>query len=60
MRDLQEASVSELQGVLGPTVAATIKQLSYGVDDAPVVPFGLPQVRLKQSEKEKCLGKLRF
>jgi hypothetical protein len=44
IEQLQEIPVSQLVPEIGEIQALTIKRLSYGVDDSPVVPYGKPQV----------------
>lgn len=44
IEQLQVVPVAELVPEIGEIQALTIKQLSYGVDDNPVVPYGRPQV----------------
>ena len=44
IEQLQEVPVSQLVPEIGEIQALTIKRLSYGVDDSPVVPYGRPQV----------------
>lgn len=42
--DMQRAESAVLEEEFGPIVAETMKKLCMGVDDSPVVAFGLPQV----------------
>ena len=42
--DLQDTEQAVLKKVFGDAVAMTMKQLVDGIDEAPVVPYSLPQV----------------
>ena len=44
VQDLQEASKTVLESEFGHQQAQRMQQLSHGIDDAPVVATGLPQV----------------
>ena len=46
IKDLQDAALTELKRVFGDAMAATMKQLSSGIDESPVVAFSQPQVGL--------------
>ena len=46
IKDLQDAALTELKKVFGDAMATTMKQLSYGNDESPVVAFSQPQVGL--------------
>ncbi|KAL3865939.1 hypothetical protein ACJMK2_043284 [Sinanodonta woodiana] len=43
VREVQSASLENLEKELGKPLAMTIKQLCDGIDDTPVHPYGLPQ-----------------
>ena len=46
IKDLQDAALTELKKVFGDAMATTMKQLSSGNDESPVVAFSQPQVGL--------------
>lgn len=54
IEQLQEVPVSQLVPEIGEIQALTIKQLSYGVDDSPVVPYGRPQTLSDEDSFKKC------
>ncbi|XP_046545340.1 DNA polymerase iota-like isoform X2 [Haliotis rubra] len=54
VRDLQEGDISTLTEECGTTMAVTIKQLSHGVDDSPVVQYSRPQTISDEDSFRKC------
>ncbi|XP_067665765.1 DNA polymerase iota-like isoform X2 [Haliotis asinina] len=54
VRDLQECDMSTLTEECGTTMAITIKQLSHGVDDSPVVQYSRPQTISDEDSFRKC------
>ena len=46
VKELQDTELSEIKKIFGDAMATTIKQLSLGIDESPVVAFALPQVGL--------------
>lgn len=44
MTDLQQCPLEDLKRELGGSTAVTIKELSEGIDENPVIPYSKPQV----------------
>ncbi|OWF54711.1 uncharacterized protein LOC110441558 [Mizuhopecten yessoensis] len=54
LQDLQQFDISDLKQELEPKQAVVIQQLSFGVDDSPVVTFGRPQTISDEDSFKKC------
>ncbi|XP_053405434.1 DNA polymerase iota-like isoform X2 [Mercenaria mercenaria] len=52
--DLQNAETSVLDEEFGHTSVETMKKLCIGVDDSPVIAFGLPQTLSDEDSFKKC------
>lgn len=46
MVDLQQCSLEDLKREIGDSLAVTIKELSEGIDENPVIPYSKPQVHV--------------
>ncbi|XP_076101758.1 DNA polymerase iota-like [Mytilus galloprovincialis] len=51
---LQEIPVADLIPEIGESQAFTNKQLSYGIDDSPIVPYGRPQTISDEDSFKNC------
>lgn len=49
VEDLQNVELSVLEEEFGQMSADTMKKLCVGIDDSPVIAFGLPQVNVQAS-----------
>lgn len=54
MTDLQQCPLEDLKRELGDSVAATIKELSEGIDMNPVVPYSKPQTLSDEDSFKSC------
>ncbi|XP_060071164.1 DNA polymerase iota-like [Ylistrum balloti] len=54
LQDLQQFDLSVLKQELGPKQAVVIQQLSFGIDDSPVVTFGRPQTLSDEDSFKRC------
>ncbi|XP_041367544.1 DNA polymerase iota-like isoform X2 [Gigantopelta aegis] len=54
LADLQNFPIEPLVAELGETMTMTIRQLASGIDDSPVVPFGLPQTLSDEDSFRNC------
>ncbi|KAJ8299831.1 hypothetical protein KUTeg_022578 [Tegillarca granosa] len=52
--NLQEVPLSDLVEEIGEASAMHIKELSFGIDDSPVVPFKRPQTLSDEDSFKKC------
>ena len=46
MVDLQQCPLEDLKREIGDSLAVTIKELSEGIDENPVIPYSKPQVHV--------------
>ena len=46
MVDLQQCPLEDLKREIGDSLAVTIKELSEGIDENPVIPYSKPQVHI--------------
>lgn len=52
--NLQDIPMADLIPEIGESQAFTNKQLSYGIDDSPVVPYGRPQTLSDEDSFKNC------
>ncbi|XP_062590999.1 DNA polymerase iota-like [Saccostrea cucullata] len=54
MTDLQQCPLEDLRRELGDNMAATIKELSHGIDNNPVTPYSKPQTLSDEDSFKSC------
>nr|XP_022329292.1 DNA polymerase iota-like isoform X2 [Crassostrea virginica] len=54
MVDLQQCSLEDLKREIGDSLAVTIKELSEGIDENPVIPYSKPQTLSDEDSFKSC------
>ncbi|XP_061172200.1 DNA polymerase iota-like [Saccostrea echinata] len=54
MTDLQQCPLEDLRRELGDNMAASIKELSQGIDNSPVIPYSKPQTLSDEDSFKSC------